>query len=98
MNYFNTNNNPVYKTRTEHDDIKIFERINWKFQTINFFSLSMNVTNAIFPGEKPKILNILRAKTNLETWNFYFAHILTETVEKQHIQHPSISFSNFHIV
>ena len=56
----------------------------------------MNVTNGIFPGEKPKILNILRAKT--EMWNFYFAHILTETVEKQHIQHPSISFSNFHIV
>ena len=28
MNYFNTNNNPVYKTRTEHDNVKIFERIN----------------------------------------------------------------------
>ena len=52
MNYFNTNNNPVYKTRTEHDNVKIFERINWKFQTINFSFLCQWMLQMVYFLEK----------------------------------------------
>ena len=34
------------------------------------------------------INRVLRAKRTFKTWNFYFAQILTEVVEKQHVLTP----------
>ena len=63
INYLNTNDNLVYKTRTsQHNNINRFERITGNFRESFFFSMSMNAKNWLFPSEKPKILNVSRAK------------------------------------
>ena len=45
-----------------------------------------------------RYLTVLRAKTTLKVWNFYFTQILTEIVEKQLILTLFNLFSKFDIV